>query len=83
MDSVSLGIVREPMSIQVMEDLEGKNHYEKLIDLATLILADNTREIGFKFLNNVKSGMLDHFHSLKWLFQEIEALKEKNIQVTS
>ena len=66
-----------------MEDLKGKTHYDELIDPALLVLSDNMRETGFNFLNNVKSDMLANFLSFKWLFQEIEALKEKNIQVTS
>ena len=65
MDSLSLGIVREPVSIHVMEDLEDKTHYDELIDLSMLVLADKMRETCFNFLNNTKSDMLDNFCSLK------------------
>lgn len=82
MGSLSLGIVREPVSIQVMEDLEGKTHYDELIDPSMLVLADKMRETGFNLLNNTKCDILENLCSLKWLFQEIEALEE-NIQVTS
>jgi hypothetical protein len=79
MDTVSLGIVREPMNIQVMEDLDGKTHYDESIDPTLLLLSNNTRESGFNLLNNAKSGLIDNFRSIKWLFQENKALKGKNI----
>jgi hypothetical protein len=61
MDTTRLGIVREPMNIQVMEDLNGRTHYDELIDPTLLVLSDNTRETDFNLLNNVKNDMIDNF----------------------
>ena len=78
MDNVRLGIVREPVNIQVLGDLDGRTHYDELIDPTLLVVSDNVHETGFNFLNNAKNNLIDKFHSIKWLFQEIEALKDKN-----
>lgn len=61
METASLGIIREPMNIQVMEDLDGKTHYDELIDPALLVLSDNTRESDFDLLKNVKNILIDNF----------------------
>lgn len=42
MDTTRLGIVREPVNIQVLEDLDGITHYDELIDPAILVIYDNT-----------------------------------------
>ena len=33
--------------------------------------------MGFNFLNNAKNNLIDNFCSIKWLFQEIETLKDR------
>ena len=78
MDNARLGILREPVNIQVLGDLDGRTHYDEFIDLALLVISNNVCETGFNFLNNVKNNLFDNFCSIKWLFQEIEALKDKN-----
>ena len=83
MDNARLGIVREPVNIQVLGDLDGRTHYDELIDLALLVVSDNVHETEFNFLNNVKNSLIDNFCAIKWLFQEIEALKDKNNQVSN
>ena len=79
-DTAKLGIVREPMNIKVMEDFDGKTHFDKLIDPALVVIFDSARETGFNLLNNAKNSMIDKFRSIKWLFQEIEELKGKKNQ---
>ena len=83
MDTTRLGIVRELVNIQVLEDLDGKTHYDELIDPAMLVISNNMQETGFNFLNNAKNCLVENFHSIKWMFQEIEALKDKNNQEIS
>ena len=68
MDTARLGIVREPMNIKVMEDLDDKTHYDELIDPVMLVISKKTQEIGFIFLSNVKNCLVDNFNSIKWLF---------------
>ena len=80
-DNARLGIVREPVNIQVLGDLDDRTHYDELIDPALLVFSHNVRETRFNFLNNAKNNLIDNFYSIKWLFQEIEALKDKNNQV--
>ena len=61
MDNARLGIVREPMNIQVLEDLNDRTHFDELIDPAMLVISDNMREIGFNLLNNMKNCLVDNF----------------------
>ena len=75
-----MGIVRETMNPQVMEDKEGKIHFNKLIDPTLVEISDNARETGLNLLNNAKNSMIDNFCSVKWLFYKIEELKEKRSQ---
>ena len=83
MDTARLGIVKELLNIQVLEDLDGRTHFDELIDLDMLVMFDNMCEIGFNLLNNAKNCLIDNLLSIKWLFQEIEALKDKNNQDNS
>ncbi len=64
------------MNIQVLEDLDNRTHYDELIDPALLVIFDNAWETGFNLLNNAKNSLIDNLCSIKWLFQEIEALKD-------
>ena len=77
-DRASMGIVREPAKIQVLGDLDSSTHYDELLDPTLLVLSDNVRETGFNFLNNAKNSLIDNFCSIKWLFQEIENLKDRS-----
>ena len=49
-----MGIVREILTPQVKEDIEGKIHFNELIDPALVAILDNMSEIGLNFLNNTK-----------------------------
>ena len=60
-DTTKLGIVREPMNIQVMEDIDGKTHFDKLIDPSLVVISDSARDSIFNLLNNVKNSMIDNF----------------------
>ena len=51
MENARLGSVREPMNIQVLEDLDGRTHYDELIDSALLVISNNVHETSFNFLN--------------------------------
>ena len=41
MDTARLGIVREPMNIQALEDLDGRTQFDELIDRTLLVMSDN------------------------------------------
>ena len=79
-DTTKLGIVRELMNIQVMEDINSKTHFDELIDPVLVVIFDNARETEFNLPNNVKNNMIDNFQSIKWLFHEIEDLKGNKSQ---
>ena len=49
-----MGIIRETMNPQVMEEKDGKIHFDELIDPALVAILDNVREIGLNLLNNTK-----------------------------
>jgi len=61
----------------VLGDLDSSTHYDELLDPTLLVLSDNVCETGFNILNNAKSSLIDNFWSIKWLFQEIETLKDR------
>ena len=50
---------------------------EELIDLAMVVITNNAREIGMNFLNNARNSMIDNFRSIKWLYHELEEVKER------
>ena len=50
---------------------------EQLIDPVLVAISDNACEPNLDLLNNAKNGMIDNFHSIKWLFHELEDLKAK------
>ena len=60
-DTAKLGIVRELMNIQVMEDIDGKTHFDELIDPALVVILDSVQDTEFNLLNNVKNNVIDNF----------------------
>ena len=76
-DRANLGIIRERAKFQVLGDLDSSTHYDELFDPTLRVLSDNVCETGFNILNNAKSSLIDNFLSIKWLFQEIETLKDR------
>lgn len=68
MDNIHLGIAREPINLQIHEDMKGKVELQKLIDPAMLIMSNFSKEDNINVLNNAKNNMMDKFRSIKWLF---------------
>jgi hypothetical protein len=50
---------------------------EEFIDPAIVAILDKAREIGMNLLNNACNSMIENFRSIKWLFHELEDVKEK------
>lgn len=78
-----MGIVREVKNLQILEEKEGKIHLEDLIEPALVAIIDNAREVGMNLLNNAKNNMIDNFRSIKWLFHELEEVKDRMGQLDS
>ena len=78
-----VGKMREPVKIQVCGDLDGRINFDELIEPALVVFSDSVHVSDFNFLNNAKNNMIDNFWSIKWLFQEIEILKDRNNQANS
>ena len=76
-NTVKMLIFRELMNIQVMEDNDGKAHFDELIDPNLVIIYNSVWETRFNLLKNAKNNMIEKFWSIKWLFHEIEDLKRK------
>ena len=72
-----LGIVKEGRHPQILEQKEGKIQLDELIDLALVTIIDNAREVGMNLLNNAKNSRADDFWSIKWLFYELDQVKER------
>lgn len=72
-----IGIVRETMNPQILESKEGNLQMAELIDPALVASIDNTREIGMNLINNGRNSMINNFRSIKWLYHELEEVKER------
>lgn len=70
-------IVREVMNRQILKEKEGKIQLEELIEEAVVAITNNAREVGINFLNNAEKNMIDSFWSIKWLFHELEEVKDR------
>ena len=40
-------------------------------------ITDKARETGMNLLNNAHNNMIDNFRSIKWLYHELEEVREK------
>ena len=50
---------------------------EELIEPELVAITKNAREVGMNLLNNAKNNMIDNFRSIKWIFHELEEVKER------
>ena len=58
-----------------MENQE-EPRFEELIDSAIVAISDRARETRMNLLNNAQNSMIDNFRSIKWIFHELEEVKE-------
>ena len=75
--TTKMGVLREAMNPQILVENLEKLRLEELIDPAIVAIFDKAREIGMNLLNNSCNNMIDNFRSIKWLFHELEEVKEK------
>jgi len=71
-----MGIFREAMNPQILVDNQEDLWLEELIDLMIVAVTDRAREIGMNLLNNAHNSMIDNFRSIKWIFHELEEIKD-------
>ena len=71
-----MGIFREAMNPQILMENQDEPRLEELIDSAIVAISDRARETGMNLLNNARNSMIDNFRSIKWLFHELEEVKE-------
>jgi hypothetical protein len=74
--STKMGIFREAMKPQILVDNQEEPRLEELIDPAFVAITDRARETGMNLLNNACNNMIDNFRSIKWLFHELEDVKD-------
>ena len=72
-----MGIFREAMNPQVLVENQEGPRLEELIDPTIVAISDKARETGMNLLNNAHNSMIDNYRSIKWLFHELEEVKEK------
>ena len=72
-----MDIFREAMNPQILVENEDEPWLEELIDPTIVAISDRARETGMNLLNNAQNSMIDNFRSIKWLFHELEEVKEK------
>ena len=71
-----MGIFREAMNPQVLVDNQEGPRLEDLIDPAIVAISDKARETRMNLLKNSRNSMIDNYRSIKWLFHELEEVKE-------
>ena len=76
-----MGIYREVMNPQFLVDDLEKPRLNELIDPAIVAISDNARETGMNLLNNAHNSMIDNFRSIKWLFHELEDVRDRVTQL--
>ena len=72
-----MGIFREAMNPQILVDNQEELRLEELIDPTIVAITNRARETGMNLLNNAHNNMIDNFHSIKWLFHELEDVKDQ------
>ena len=76
-----MGIYREAMNPQILVDDLEQPRLNEVIDPAILAISDNARETGMNLLNNARNSMIDNFRSIKWLFHELEDVRDRVSQM--
>lgn len=79
--TATMGIYREAMNPQLLVDDLEKPRLNELIDPAMVAISDNARETGMNLLNNARNSMIDNFRSIKWLFHELEDVRDRVSQM--
>ena len=74
--STKMGIFREAMNPQILVENQEEPRLEELIDPAIVAITDRARETGMNLLKNARNIMIDNFCSIKWLFHELEDVKD-------
>ena len=75
--TATLGVYREAMNPQILVDDLEQPRLNELIDPTILAITDNARETGMNLLNNARNSMIDNFRSIKWLFHELEEVRDR------
>ena len=76
-----MGIYREAMNPQFLVDDLEQPRLQELIDPAIVAISDNARETGMNLLNNARNSMIENFRSIKWLFHELEEVRDRVSQL--
>lgn len=76
-----MGIYREEMNPQILVDNLEQPRLNELIDPTILAISDNARETGMNLLNNAHNSMIDNFRLIKWLFHELEEVRNRVSQM--
>ena len=71
-----MGIFREAMNPQILVENQEDPRLEEFIDSPIVTITDRARETGMNLLNNSHNSMINNFRSIKWLFHELEEVKE-------
>ena len=79
--TATMGIYREAMNPQILVDDLEQPRLNESIDPAIVAISDNARESGMNLLNNARSSMIDNFRSIKWLFHELEEVRDRVSQM--
>ena len=76
-----MGVYKEAMNPQILVDDLEQPRLNEVIDPTILAISDNARETGMNLLNNARNSMIDNFRSIKWLFHELEDVRDRVSQM--
>ena len=77
MRTTKIGIFKEAMNPQILVANQEEPHLEELINPAIMEITDNAREMRMNILKNAHNRMIDNFRSIKWIYHELEEVREK------
>ena len=76
-----MGIYREAMNPQILVEDREQPRLNEVIDPTIVAISDNARETGMNLLNNARNSMINNFRSIKWLFHELEDVRDRVSQM--
>ena len=72
-----MGIFREAMNPQILVENQEAPQLKEIIDPVIVAINNNARETRVNLLNNAHNSMIDNFRSIKWIYHELEEVREK------
>ena len=77
----NLEIVKGIFGDKKWEDNQEQNNIEDQNELSVEDVLENLKYMGINFLENAHNSMIGNFKSTKWLFYNLEEIREKIVKI--